>query len=57
MWNNESVDNGVKIKVIGVGGGGNNAVIHIINENVKNIEPYLINTEHIYLPHLLSLQF
>ena len=45
MWNNESVDNGVKIKVIGVGGGGNNAVIHIINENVKNIEPYLINTE------------
>ena len=45
MWNNENVDNGVKIKVIGVGGGGNNAVLHIINERVKNIEAYLINTE------------
>ena len=45
MWNSENVDNGVKIKVIGVGGGGNNAVLHIINERVKNIEAYLINTE------------
>ena len=34
-----------KIKVIGVGGGGNNAVIRIINEKVLNIETYLVNTE------------
>ena len=44
MFNNE-IDNGVKIKVLGVGGGGNNAVLHIINKQVKNIENYLINTE------------
>lgn len=44
MFNNE-IDTGVKIKVIGVGGGGNNAVLHIINKQVKNIENYLINTE------------
>lgn len=34
-----------KIKVIGVGGGGNNAVNRIINDKVQNIETYLINTE------------
>ena len=45
MYNNENFDNIVKIKVIGVGGGGNNAALHIINEKVKNIETYLINTE------------
>ena len=38
MFNNENTDTGVKIKVIGVGGGGNNAALHIINERVKNIE-------------------
>ena len=45
MFNNENVSDNVKIKVIGVGGGGNNAVLHIINKQVKNIENYLINTE------------
>lgn len=45
MFNNDRIDNSVKIKVIGVGGGGNNAALHIINEKVKNIETYLINTE------------
>ena len=44
-YNNENIDNGVNIKVLGVGGGGNNAVLHIINEKVKNIETYLVNTE------------
>lgn len=34
-----------KIKVIGVGGGGNNAVNRIINDKVQNIETYLMNTE------------
>ena len=46
MFNYENIDNNVvRIKTIGVGGGGNNAALHIINENVKNIETYLINTE------------
>lgn len=45
MFNSDGIDNSVKIKVIGVGGGGNNSALHIINEKVKNIETYLINTE------------
>ena len=45
MYNNQNIDTSVKIKVIGVGGGGNNAALHIINEKVKNIEIYLLNTE------------
>lgn len=45
MFYNQITDNNVKIKVIGVGGGGNNSVLHIINQKVKNVEPYLINTE------------
>lgn len=40
--NGESI---AKIKVLGVGGGGSNAVATIIEERVANIEPYLINTE------------
>ena len=39
-----NIQNMVKIKVIGVGGGGNNAVLHIIEENVQNIQTYLLNT-------------
>ena len=35
----------VRIKVIGVGGGGNNAVTSIIKDRVKNVETYLFNTE------------
>ena len=42
---NENIENVVKIKVIGVGGGGNNAALHIIKEKVKNVETYLLNTE------------
>lgn len=38
-------ENIVKIKVIGVGGGGNNAAIRIINDEIQNIETYLLNTE------------
>ena len=34
-----------KIKVIGVGGGGNNAVMRMIADEVPNIETYLFNTE------------
>jgi len=39
------VENNLKIKVIGVGGGGNNAVSSLIKDNVKNIDTFLINTE------------
>lgn len=41
----KNTDNIAKIKVIGVGGGGNNAVMRIINDKVQNIETYLLNTE------------
>lgn len=41
----QNVDSTVKIKVIGIGGGGNNAVSRIIEDNVPNIETYLMNTE------------
>ena len=39
------VENNLKIKVIGIGGGGNNAVTNIIKDKVKNVETILINTE------------
>ena len=45
MSNVKNINDIAKIKVIGVGGGGNNAVIRIINEKVQNIQTYLINTE------------
>lgn len=38
-------ENNLRIKVIGVGGGGNNAVTNIIKDKVKNVETFLINTE------------
>lgn len=34
-----------KIKVIGVGGGGNNAVNRMIDEQVKGVEFIAVNTE------------
>ncbi len=39
------MENITKIKVIGIGGGGNNAVIRIIKDKVQNVETYLLNTE------------
>lgn len=41
----QTVENTINIKVIGVGGGGNNAAIRIMDDNVANIETYLLNTE------------
>ena len=41
--NNE--DNSVKIKVIGVGGAGNNAVNRMIEEGIRNVQFIAINTE------------
>ena len=34
-----------KIKVIGIGGGGNNAVRQMVEDQVKDVEFYFINTE------------
>ena len=39
------VENVVKIKVIGVGGGGNNALNRMIKANVRGIEYVAVNTD------------
>lgn len=39
------VDKILKIKVIGVGGAGNNAINRMIEDNVKGVSFYMINTE------------
>ena len=41
----QNIENTIKIKVLGVGGGGNNAAVRIMDENLQNIDTYLINTE------------
>ena len=38
-------ESGVNIKVIGVGGGGNNAVNRMISENIRSVEFIVINTD------------
>lgn len=38
-------ENNIRIKVLGIGGGGNNAVAQMINSNIKGAEYYLLNTE------------
>ena len=35
----------IKIKVIGVGGGGNNAVGQMLTSPIEGIEYYIVNTE------------
>ena len=48
MYNNieqREQNKGLKIKVIGVGGAGNNAVNRMIEEKVKGVSFYLLNTE------------
>jgi cell division protein FtsZ len=42
----DEFDIGTKIKVIGVGGGGGNAVEHMINEGVQGVEFICANTDH-----------
>ena len=41
----DNYESGVNIKVIGVGGGGNNAVNHMINSNVRGVDFIVINTD------------
>ena len=47
----DSCDNGVCIKVVGVGGGGNNAVNRMIASNVRGVEFITINTDRQALRH------
>ena len=39
-------DSGVNIKVIGVGGGGNNAVNRMISTNIQGVEFLAVNTDN-----------
>ena len=45
MIENESFHQGTQIKVMGVGGGGNNAVQHMIDSNVQGVEFICANTD------------
>ncbi len=47
----ETMDNVVNIKVIGIGGGGNNAVNHMITSGMKGVEFIAINTDKQVLNH------
>ena len=47
----DTYEAGVKIKVIGVGGGGNNAVNRMIASNIKGVEFVSINTDRQALRH------
>ena len=47
----DTVSSGVNIKVIGVGGGGGNAVNHMIASNVRGVEFIVINTDKMPLSH------
>ena len=40
------IENTMRIKVLGIGGGGNNAAVRILDDNnAYNIDTYLLNTE------------
>ena len=41
----QNIESAMKIKVLGIGGGGNNAAVRIMNANTDNIETYFLNTE------------
>lgn len=47
----DTISSGVNIKVIGVGGGGGNAVNHMIASNVRGVEFIVINTDKMPLVH------
>ena len=44
IWENEL--QGAQIKVIGVGGGGNNAVDRMIEKGLAGVEFITVNTDH-----------
>ena len=43
-WTEDFSDNKAKIKVIGVGGGGNNAVNRMISANIQGVSFISVNT-------------
>ena len=47
----DNFESGVNIKVIGVGGGGNNAVNRMISSNVRGVDFIAINTDRQALIH------
>ncbi len=47
----DNISSGVNIKVIGVGGGGGNAVNHMIASNVRGVDFVVINTDKMPLVH------
>ena len=47
----DAIEVGANIKVIGVGGGGNNAINHMITSNVRGVEFISINTDNQSLLH------
>ena len=44
-WTEDFSDNKAKIKVIGVGGGGNNAVERMISDGLQGAEFLIVNTD------------
>ncbi len=50
----DSCESGVAIKVVGVGGGGNNAVNRMIASNVRGVEFVAINTDRQAIKHSLA---
>lgn len=44
-WTEDFSDNRAKIKVIGVGGGGNNAVERMISDGLQGAEFLIVNTD------------
>ncbi|MBP3370133.1 MAG: cell division protein FtsZ, partial [Clostridia bacterium] len=50
----DSCESGVCIKVVGVGGGGNNAVNRMISSNVRGVEFISINTDRQALKNSLA---
>lgn len=49
-----AIDNGVKIKVIGVGGGGNNTINRMISSNVRGVDFVVVNTDKPVLAQSLA---
>jgi cell division protein FtsZ len=47
----DMIEVGANIKVIGVGGGGNNAVNRMISSNIKGVEFITVNTDRMALRH------
>ena len=47
----DTIEVGANIKVIGVGGGGNNAVNRMISSNIKGVEFITVNTDRMALRH------